>query len=507
MKLTHVVASVLIGVVASSSDVACSSSESSPNAGGASGADAGDVSGATDASDTGSPVEASAPPKPSDPPPAPAGYGPNAFAGLETPFPIFRGDELPATASTFGTLTPNQYGMGATYSQSRNWTIEDDPDSPSGKALQLNFYGSGHPRAPAAFPPPDAGGGSPSRGYLRAGIDAHDWTRLHIYLIYKFSPNFSTLARLQTLNTHYTGTTAAGTTVTRVYFAGSPGWATNVHVNRVLRGSSGYGSLIVANGPDYVDLEPNDRLDSVPGLGTTYDVISYTPTATTHVSAGIKGWFWARQFAHLVGDQTTPGGGAGFGTPWSIDATGRWGENHYQAGWRGNGTAANPPGGVIDGFGLQLNRRWDAPYPTDANGLPIWSGDRYTEYPANFSQGGAELPYVRGTAVKAEYYLQLNTPGVADGIFRVWHDGVLKRNETNVMYCERYASAQYVQNGGTVNMPVLGGSPRDVALEIIADKWAFLWSDTTFGGIQAMHVPDESHMWMRYLYLAVGGAP
>jgi hypothetical protein len=184
---------------------------------------------------------------------------------------------------------------------------------------------------------------------------------------------------------------------------------------------------------------------------------------------------------------------------------GRWGENHLHACWKNFvGVGAGAPGGIFDGFELQVNStRWDPPYLETANDLPLWSGGRTTAYPP-LSVG--PTPYTRGDLRKMEYYLQMNTPGVPNGIWRVWDDGVLIRDVADVMYCEQYAGAQACESAATTPRPVIGGASRDAAYEIIECYWERLNSTMTFGGIAARNVPTNTQS-ADLLAMAVSGAP
>ena len=70
------------------------------------------------------------------------------------------------------------------------------------------------------------------------------------------------------------------------------------------------------------------------------------------------------------------------------------------------------------------------------------------------------------------------------------------------MYCERYISALGVEQGGGTARPVLGGSARDVAYEIIEAYWNTLWTDWIFGG--GSKVPNVDQ-YVQTLALAVSG--
>jgi hypothetical protein len=112
----------------------------------------------------------------------------------------------------------------------------------------------------------------------------------------------------------------------------------------------------------------------------------------------------------------------------------------------------------------------------DGNGgpiyfLPIKQGSCGSEVWYEPNRSGAGMPL--GEWSLAEFYIRLNTPGQADGIIRVWVNGQLTHEYTNVN-CRSsgstatmtYASSDFYQNGWS-------GGPYAWSQSLPASVWSW----------------------------------
>lgn len=431
-------------------------------------------------------------PPPPPPPPPPAGFGPNAPVGLETPFPVFTGDALP-TAVGSGAAVMNAFGMGGYHQDLQMLRLVDDAASSSGKALRCTYPGLLDPDFGMAFVPNDFGGAAPSRYMLRSDLRPLTWRTLYLRARRRFSAAISVYGTTATATVHVTGTATAGSSPTTLVDAART-WAPDEHVGRWVRHGARKGIRIIGNTATQLLLAPGYRFNYTP-VGEGYTIFSVSDGADGW-NAGTKGLCFPRIAARLTGSQLTPGGGDGFGTPWSHDAVGPTGDNGVILGWRNfNDTLGGE--GLSHRFEVQWPRVWNSPWTEDGNGLPVWneSGDS-SQYPPS---AGSKLTYTPGAVTDEEYVLTLNTPGSTDGVYRHWFNGALVQESVAARYVPAYVDA--IQAGVQV---VLGGSARRVALAVSEPRWDYLYSDVTYGG--GIRVPITTFH-VDLLDLAVGGIP
>jgi len=430
--------------------------------------------------------------------------GPNAPPGLVSPWPDFLGDTLPYKNDVYGPANLfNIYGWGSVWDDARCYTIEDDPDGPVGKALRLNFYAYNSPRSGVAWAGTAGMGGPPCKGWMQPRLfDAsvgRRWKKLYIHMWQKWSANFSLECRLCTYTVHYTGTCQAGSTVSKVVDL-TKAWTPGELVGKFVRpGTSSHGCLITSN--DATSFLFEDRFNYF-SAGGAYAVFTWVPTATNQNSIGVKGWFWPRTGCHFNGPVAGRGDGAILG-PWDApkDVDARSGENHFHGSWGLNTGVL--PGEISDCLGTQQQLRWDPPYLEDANDLPVWNSAGRNEY----FPDRVPITYTAGTTRKMEYYYELPTPGVANGIWRVWQDGILVKESTSVFSVETYYPASAVESAGAVPRPIIGGASRNAAYAASNPYFAGLWNEMTGGGAPGPNLLPENDMWSQISACAVSGAP
>ncbi|MDX2010224.1 MAG: hypothetical protein SFW67_08545 [Myxococcaceae bacterium] len=78
--------------------------------------------------------------------------------------------------------------------------------------------------------------------------------------------------------------------------------------------------------------------------------------------------------------------------------------------------------------------------------------------------------FARGQWHRVELFLQVNTPGIADGIYRAWVNGIQIANHTNVPY---YAAGQTADRGLHWINPTSGGGLASVPADqfFLLDDW------------------------------------
>ena len=162
----------------------------------------------------------------------------------------------------------------------------------------------------------------------------------------------------------------------------------------------------------------------------------------------------SRLYVHCfvkLADNWTNGGNAG--TKWFfMQAGGTSTENHYVA--LSQGEAGDTPGGTAFNPWVQLQAA---------------AGNR------NIEQTNGDPTYVRGTWHEFEMYLVQNTPGSANGIAKVWVNGVQEINVSDVQYTELGATG----------------------------SWSNLWMDPTYGGgVNAC--PVTTYFLMDDMYVSTG---
>jgi hypothetical protein len=429
--------------------------------------------------------------------------GPNAPSGLTTPYPDFLGDTLPYKQNVYAsTMISNLYGWSGTWGDTRAYTIEADAESPSGYAMRLNFYGYNSPRNGIAWGTTGGMGGSPCKAYMFWNLfdpaAGRRWKRLYIHMWQRFSPNFSLQCHHCTRITHYTGTINTGSTVSHIIDL-TKSWTPGELVGKFGQFGTGHGNLILANDATSFDIE--DRFDYGPA-GNAYTVFTWDPNPGTLMdSVGAKGWFWPRQAGRLVGPVAGRGDGAILG-PWNApkDFEGRLGDNHYHGCWDGPSGAPGAPGEFM---GTQQAKFWDPPYTEDANDLPVWNLAGRNQY---FPGRLPVVPYVAGQLRKMEYLMILPTPGVADGIWRAYQDGVLVKESTAGFFTEKYYSADSVRAVSGEPRPIIGGADRDAAYECLDNFFMFIDQNMVGGGAPSTQLLPENDMWTQILACAVSGS-
>jgi len=413
----------------------------------------------------------------------PFGLGPNAPNGLETPFPIFYGDELPARGPTFP-VTNNQYGMGNTYDQQQYaYSLVADPENEeTGTVLRFTHHGWANDRAVcgASFPPNIFGGQSPGSGYLRSDIDDQNWQTLYVRAIRRFSPNFTIIDgndRTMVGSILDSGTMTSGTTVS-VINDSTKSWTVNQWAGKWLRNTSTLGAVgkgwpIASNTATSITFVSPYRTNYALGAGQVYIIYDIADTgAAVGQNTGVKGFFWPK----IYGRRTYANVAA---TPPSVDSVGSLADNHFIGGFTTDFGDPTLTEGIDGEFHYQGAQRWDGS-TVDGNGYPVWTAGRATSTPFAPCTG-----FVVGEIIDEEWELVLNTPGVANGIYRYWLNGVLQRSATDKIYAEAYVSANQAQITVTV-----GGVSRNVALAVSEVKWGYMWQSFDYGG--GLKMPEDT---------------
>lgn len=430
------------------------------------------------------------PPVDTTPPPVVGQWGlpPHLQPGFTQAWRTFDGSMLPTL--TYGGKA-NVFGMNAAATQAPTMSIADDPTNPtgSGKVMRMRYPGADDPDWVIAFT--NGGGRGPSRYMMAGNLAQYDWNEFLVRMRYRFSPGWTQCGPLPSgatdrgmpgLVTFDTLRSQRGTisTVTDT----TKRWVVNQWAGYYLTNSTkGTAFRIVSNTANTLQL-PTDPQFSLPYASTMTNVVTYIVSAqllpsTPGCNTGTKLWF-PRIEATASGSGTVHGQAYSFVNR-TTTQSGYSVENNTVLGWQDNGLG-NGGGYTMPTLLTQIND-WDG-VQTDGAGAIGLNGRITSGYVARFGfvGGTKDMGLGTGTYHDVEWYIKLNTPGKADGVFRVWVDGATTPiyESTTAMLYPKYMAERVKVGDSTFTVP----------LEITSVRFDYVFSDPTFGG--GLRIPQQS---------------